>query len=68
MMQLFNAIVFQESHIMGCSHDEPSKPAITKRPVMIVSMMGAPAVVRRLIPVYFVKHNFFLIKPRKDYI
>lgn len=59
MMQLFNAIVFQESHIMGCSHDEPSKPAITKRPVMIVSMMGAPAVVCRLIPVYFVKHIFF---------
>ena len=62
MMQLFNAIVFQESHIMGCSHDEPSKPAITKRPVMIVSMMGAPDTC------LLCKAYFFLIKRKKDYI
>ena len=53
---LFDEI--QGDHIVGFSHDEPSKPTRTVLAIMVAPMMGGPAFVCRLIPVYSLKHFF----------
>ena len=55
-IQVKLAVRYQGNHIIGFSHDEPTKAARTVLAIMITLMMGAPAFVCRLIPVYSLKH------------
>ena len=56
---------YQGTHIIGFSHDEPTKAARTVLAIIIVPMMGTPAFVCRLISVYSLKHNIFLEQTQK---
>ena len=51
------SVRYQGDHIVGFPHDEPSKPARTVLAIMVSPMMGGPAFVCRLIPVYSLKHE-----------
>ena len=55
-IQVKPAVRYQGNHIIGFSHDEPTKVARTVLAIMIALMLGAPAFVCRLIPVYSLKH------------
>ena len=50
------SVRYQGNHIIGFSVDKPSKPARTVLAIMVAPMMGVPAFVCRLIPVYSLKH------------
>ena len=54
------AVRYQGNHIIGSSHDEPTKAARAILPIMIAPMMVAPAFVCRLIPLYSLKRNLIL--------
>ena len=53
-------VKYQENDIIGFSNDDPAKDARTVLVIMIAPMMGGPAFVCRLIPVYSLKHNLIL--------
>ena len=53
-------VKYQENDIIGFSNDDPSKDARTVLVIMIAPMMGGPAFVCRLVPVYSLKHNLIL--------
>ena len=59
------AVRCQRNHIIGFSHDDPVKTAGTVLAVKIAPMMGAPAFVCRLIPVYSLRHNLILEQTQK---
>ena len=51
-------VQFQGGHIIGFSCDEPDKPAKTVLALMIAPLLGKPAFVTRLIPIYSLKAAF----------
>ena len=56
---------YQGNHIIGFSHNEPTKATRTVLAIMIARMMGAPAFVCRLIPAYSLEHNLILEQTQK---
>ena len=48
------------NHIIGFSVDQPDEPARTVLAILIAPMMGAPAFVVRLLPMYSLKGTFLL--------
>ena len=56
---------YQGNHIVGYSPDEPTKATRTVLAIMIAPMMGAPAFVCRLIPVYSLKHDLIFEQTHK---
>ena len=63
---LKSAKEYQGNHIMGFSHDEPTKAARIVLTIMIALMMAAPAFICRLIPAYPLK-QYYLRKKIKRY-
>ena len=49
------AVRYRGNHVVGYSHDEPSKIARTVLAIMIAPSMGKPAFICRLIPIYSLK-------------
>ena len=47
----------QKTHVIGYSIDEPTKPAKTILALMVCPILGGPAFVARLIPVFSLKHD-----------
>ena len=62
------AVKYQGSHVIGFSHDKPTKAAKTVLAIIIAPMMGAPCIcLSTLIPVYSHKNNLFLRQTQKTY-
>ena len=51
---------YQGNPIIGFSHDDPIKATETVQAITFAPMMGAPAFVCQLIPVYSLKKNCIL--------
>ena len=56
-MHIRPAIRYQGNHVIGFSVDEPTKAAKTILARMVCPILGGPAVVARLIPVFSLKHE-----------
>ena len=51
------SIQYQGGHVVGFSNDQPDKPAKTILSFMVSPLMGGPAFIARLIPVYSLNHE-----------
>ena len=51
------SVRYQKVHVIGYSIDEPTKAAKTILALMVCPILGGPAFVARLIPVFSLKHG-----------
>ena len=51
------AIRYRGSHLIDSAIDDPSKAARTALTIMICPLMGAPAFVARILPIYSINHK-----------
>ena len=56
-MHIKPAIRYQGNHVIGYATDQPTKPAKTILALMVCPILGGPAFVARLIPVFSLTHD-----------
>ena len=54
------ALCYASNQIVAFSIDQPDKPVRSKLPILMVSIVGTPAFVVRLLPLYSLKAQFLL--------